>query len=215
MQDLQTSNSINTSNVKSDIMTTDELSGKHAVKKKKTLRHRIFTTLYVFIISILLIALALRVFVLQAYEIPSGSMETTIMTGDMVFAEKFSYMYGTPQRGDIVTFMDPSPSVSNRTLIKRVVAVAGDTVDLRNGYLYINDVMQTEEYTHGQASRPLSSYATEPIAYPYKVPEGKIWVMGDNRNNSSDSRYFGAVDVSTVTGHAFMIYWPLNRVQLI
>lgn len=193
----------------------DNYSGQHAVKRKRSLRSRIFMKVYIFIISILIIALALRIFVLEAYEIPSGSMETTIMTGDMVFAEKFTYLNTTPKRGEIVTFMDPNPAISNRTLIKRVVAVSGDTVDLKNGYVYINGVMQDEPYTHGQPSRPLTSYQSEPIGYPYTVPEGKIWVMGDNRGNSSDSRYFGAVDVSSVTGHAFMIYWPLDRIQLI
>lgn len=161
---------------------------------------------------VVVLSWGLRTFVFQAYEIPSGSMEETIMPGDMVFSEKITYYNSTPQPGDIVTFVDPDPEQAGRILIKRVIATGGQTVDLRDGRVYVDDVLQDEPYTDGRPSYPLTPvYGTE-INYPYTVPEGKIWVMGDNRTNSQDSRHFGAIKLSSVTGKAVFIYWPLNDI---
>lgn len=152
----------------------------------------------------------LRTFVFQAYEIPSGSMEDTIMTGDMVFAEKVSYYFRDPEPGDIVTFADPE--IPGRILIKRCIATAGQTVSVDDtGILYIDGVAQDEPYTNHLPSYPLKS----DITYPYTVPEGAIWVMGDNRTNSQDSRYFGAVPVSSVTGRGAVVYWPIDDIGLL
>lgn len=153
---------------------------------------------------------ALRTFVIAPYEIPSGSMETTIMTNDRVFSEKISYYGRDVQQGDIVTFDDPE--VQGRTLIKRVIATGGQTVDLQGGTVYVDGQPLSEEYTHGLPSEPLSPAPGVEISYPYKVPDGYIWVMGDNRTNSADSRYFGAVPASSVSGRACFIYWPLDRI---
>ena len=135
----------------------------------------------------------LRTFIFQAYEIPSGSMETTIMPGDMVLSEKITYYGRPPAAGDIVTFEDPDPEHMGRILIKRVIATGGQTVDLRDGRVYVDDVLQNEPYTHGEPSLALRSYLFEEITYPYTVPPGGLWVMGDNRTNSHDSRYFGSI----------------------
>ena len=98
---------------------------------------------------------ALRTYVFTAYEIPSGSMEETIMTGDMVFAEKVSYYFRDPQPGDIVTFSDPK--IPGRTLIKRCIATAGQTIDIDgDGFLYIDGVAQTETYTRCRSPIPPS-----------------------------------------------------------
>lgn len=165
------------------------------------------------IVLILLLSWGLRTFVFQAYEIPSGSMEETIMTDDMVFAQKVSYYFGEPQQGDIVTFQDPE--IPSRILIKRVVAVGGQTVDLIDGKVVVDGVALDEPYTNGLPSYPLvPAYGTN-ITYPYTVPEGELWVMGDNRTNSQDSRYFGSVSASTVTGKAALIYWPLDHFGLL
>ena len=156
---------------------------------------------------------ALRTYVFTAYEIPSGSMEETIMTGDMVFAEKVSYYFRDPQPGDIVTFSDPE--IPGRTLIKRVIATGGQTVDLIDGTVYIDGVAQNEPYTEGKPSEPLKTAANVSISYPYTIPEGYLWVMGDNRTDSADSRYFGPIDSKTVTGRAVAIYWPLNHIGVL
>lgn len=185
-------------------------SGRHADRERPGIL-RTFLSIIVTIAFVLGLSWALRTFVFTAYEIPSGSMETTIMTGDMVFAEKVSYHAREPEPGDIVTFADPE--IPGRTLIKRCIATAGQTVSVdESGVLSIDGVAQAEDYTHGLPSYPLSNSS---ITYPYTVPAGCIWVMGDNRTNSQDSRYFGAIPVSSVTGRGVLVYWPINDIGLL
>ena len=93
-----------------------------------------------------------------------------------------------------------------------VIAVGGQTVDLRDGRVYVDGVLQDEPYTRGEPSYPLTPYYGLTIDYPYTVPEGGLWVMGDNRTNSADSRAFGAIPLESVTGHAVLRYWPLDRI---
>ena len=181
----------------------NEQGGEH-VKKNLPLR-LVIEILLIVIVAIGLATLFTR-FVMQPYEIPSGSMEQTIEVGDRVFSEKVSYMFGDPVQGDIITFEDPADS--ERVLIKRVIATGGQTVDLRDGVVYVDGVPLDEPYTQGKPSNDLNSG----ITYPYTVPEGHVWVMGDNRTNSQDSRYFGAIKESSVTGKAIFIYWPLTDV---
>ena len=156
----------------------------------------------------------LRVFVIGVYYVPSGSMLDTIQLGDQLIGEKVSYHFSDPKPGDVVTFDDPDGS--GQTLIKRVIATGGQTVDLREGVLYIDGVAQDEPYVEGRPSYPLDQYASflsGPISYPYTVPDGCIWVMGDNRVNSLDSRYFGAVSIGSVSSHARFIYWPFTDIR--
>lgn len=150
-------------------------------------------------------------FVLGIFYVPSGSMLDTIRLGDRVVGEKVSYRFGAPRQGDVVTFLDPAGS--GATLIKRVIATSGQTVDLRDGAVYVDGQRLDEDYTEGRPSLPLGEHATNlsgPLSYPYVVPDGCIWVMGDNRTNSLDSRYFGAVSVESVTSRGLFIYWPLT-----
>lgn len=140
-------------------------------------------------------------------------MEDTIMTGDRIFAEKVSYHVDEPSVGDIVVFSDPQ--VPSRVLVKRVVATEGQTVSLVGGVVYVDGVALSEPYAQGE-SYPLSPTAGNvSLSYPYTVPAGCLWVMGDNRENSSDSRYFGPIDVDSVFGRAVLVYWPLDRVGLL
>ena len=188
-------------------------SGQHAAREQSS-GLRTFLSIVLMVAVVAIITVCLRLFVFVPYEIPSGSMEDTIMTGDMVFSEKVSYYFRGPQRGDIVTFDDPAGA--NRTLIKRVIAVGGQTVDLVNGKVVVDGVSLDEPYTSGKESHPLSRTAPGvTIEYPYKVPEGSIWVMGDNRTSSQDSRYFGAIPVSSVTGRAALVYWPFQDFGLL
>lgn len=175
---------------------------------KKRKGHPILAFL-IMIIAVTLITIALRTFVFVPYDIPSGSMEETINPGDMVFSEKVSYYFREPERGDIVTFQDPL--VSGRTLIKRVIATGGQTVDLVGGHVVVDGEVLDEPYTDGKPSYPFERTAPNVnISYPFTIPEGKIWVMGDNRTASQDSRYFGAIDEKLVDGRASMIYWPFS-----
>ncbi len=188
-------------------------SGEHAQNG----RHgalRSLAGLAVMIVLVVAITIGLRTFVFVPYEIPSGSMEETIMPGDMVFSEKISYYMREPGYGDIVTFADPN--VAGRTLIKRVIATGGQTVDLVDGAVVVDGVSLDEPYTDGKPSYPLDHTALGvDIEYPLTVPEGCLWVMGDNRTASQDSRYFGPIPASSVTGRASMIYWPLSNFRLL
>lgn len=191
-------------------MRRTRLQGAHEVQIEEKPRRRSGMSFFLELVIIVAVAIGLAFlitnFVVQPYEIPSGSMEQTIDIGDRVFSEKMSYHFGEPKQGDIVTFQDvTNPS---RVLIKRVIALEGQTVDLRDGEVFVDGVALEEPYTNGKQSEPLKS----DIVYPYTVPAGCMWVMGDNRTNSSDSRAFGAVPLKNVTGRAFFRYWPMDRI---
>lgn len=157
------------------------------------------------------IALFLRAFVLGFYYVPSGSMLETIQEGDLVLGEKVSLMFEEPEQGDIVTFDSP---IDGETLIKRVIAVGGQTIDLVDGFVYVDGELLEEDYTNGEESLSESDYeGSAGVTYPYTVPDGHVWVMGDHRTNSKDSRFFGPVDVDDVTSRAVLIYWPLWDVR--
>ncbi|NPD31255.1 signal peptidase I [Eggerthellaceae bacterium zg-1084] len=162
------------------------------------------------VVFVLVLAAALRMFVFQPYSIPSGSMEETIRVGDVLISEKVSYYFREPAPGDIVTFHDPMLSDSSRTLIKRVIATEGQVVDVRDGAVYVDGVRLDEPYTEGRPSEQLSGSA---VTFPYTVPAGSLWVMGDNRTNSQDSRYFGAVSRASVTGRAAFVFWPVGSMR--
>lgn len=172
-----------------------------------------------FLVVIIAVALSflIRNYILTPYEIPSGSMLDTIQLQDRVMSERISYYIGEPQQGDIITFTDPSEP--SRTLIKRIIAIEGQTVDLRDGMVYVDGKPLNEPYTDGKASYPLDAVEgitpEEAISFPYTVPKGYVWVMGDNRTESADSRVFGAVPTDTISGKALFRYWPLDRIGAI
>jgi len=150
-----------------------------------------------------IVAMGMRTYVIETYEIPTGSMIPTIKIGERVLVNKFIYRFTTPKQGEIVVFADPTHSTPN--LIKRVIAVGGQTVDVEDGHVLVDGVALTEPYTDSADNEPGD------LQLPVKVPEGKIWVMGDNRTNSYDSRWFGPQPVSKVKGKAILRIWPLNR----
>ena len=151
-----------------------------------------------------LLATAIRTFVVQPYVIPTGSMIPTIELWDRVVANKFIYRFSDPEPGDIIVLDDPTASVP--TLIKRVIAVGGQTVDLVDGKVVVDGVTLDEPYTYGKPSLPQS------MSMPYVIPEDSVWVMGDNRTDSQDSRYFGAVPLDDVRGKAIFRFWPIDRI---
>lgn len=184
----------------------------NAMENERGLLGRI-SSLVIMLFAVLAAAFIMRTFIFQSYEIPSGSMEETIMTGDLVFAEKVSYNFSEPSRGQIVTFEDPE--IPSRILIKRIIATGGQTIDLKNGSVYIDNVKIEEPYTNGKPTYPLTSARGTNLTYPYRVPAGEVWVMGDNRTASQDSRYFGSVPIKTVLGHAVFKYWPVSSIGLL
>lgn len=166
-----------------------------------TLRWLIETALLVALAFVL--AQGIKSFVVQPFVIPSGSMLPTIQLGDRVIAEKLTYRFSHPPKpGEIVVFANPQgyPPI----LIKRVVALGGQTVDLKDGRVYVDGTLVDEPYTHGQPTQPLNPAYT----YPFEVPDGSVWLMGDNRTNSGDSREIGPVALSAIKGRAMWTYWP-------
>ena len=161
------------------------------------------------------IALLLRAFVIGVYYVPSGSMLETIHEGDLVLGERVSSLLGQePSPGDVVTF--ESPLTPGETLVKRVIAVGGQTVDIVDGSVVVDGEPLSEPYVSSSPTVSLSDMdGSAGISYPYTVPEGCVWVMGDNRANSLDSRYFGPVSVDDVTSRALLIYWPISDVALL
>jgi len=180
----------------------------------------------VLIVLAVLLAVIFKTFLIQAFYIPSGSMEPTLDISDRVLVEKLSYRFGDVQRGDVVVFVHNDPSLdtpqpnlvarffiglgqavgvtppSDRDFIKRVVGVPGDKLSCSGGKLYRNGTPVDEPYLPDDST-------TDCVAIT--VPKGKLYVMGDNRNNSQDSRVFGPIDPSSVVGRAFVRIWPFSR----
>jgi len=161
------------------------------------------------IVGAVLVALVVKTFLVQAFRIPSESMDPTLITGDRVLVNKLSYRLHDVNRGDVVVFDRPKNLPGGpddpKDLIKRVIGLPGDTVFARDGRVYVNDRPLKEPYLPAGTS-------TVNMDQPVTVPKGKVWVMGDNRGNSQDSRVFGPIPEDSIVGRAFMIMWPLNRV---
>lgn len=159
--------------------------------------------------------LLIRAFVIEPFSIPTESMCDTIEVGDSVLAEKITLeLGGNVSQGDIIVFENPERDPEKDVLCKRVIARGGQAVDLKDGSVYIDGKKIAEDYAKGD-SYPLYIGKAKRISYPYKVPEGEIWVMGDNRENSADSRYFGAIPEDSVIGICVMRYLPVNRIDLL
>ena len=173
----------------------------------------------------LVVAFVLKTFVAQAYYIPSGSMEPQLHVGDRVIVSKLSYELHDPHRGDIIVFPSPEDHSTDDSplpirvvrgifegvglakpekeiLIKRVIGLPGEIVEGHDGHVFINGHELIEPYLP-------RGVTTEPFG-PTTVPHGSLWVMGDNRSNSRDSRFIGAIKESDVIGRAIMKVWPVG-----
>lgn len=151
-----------------------------------------------------LLAQGIKTYVVQPFVVPTGSMEPTIQIGDRFLAEKVSYRFGEPERGDVVVFDDPSGM--HPQLVKRVIGLPGEEIDIRDGNVYINGELLEEEYL----TDVVTDVGTVPV--PLTIPAEFVWLMGDNRPNSGDSRFIGAQPISSIQGRGFGIYWPLDHV---
>lgn len=149
-----------------------------------------------------LLALGIRTFVAEARYIPSGSMLPTLEINDRLIIDKVSYDFGNPQRGDIVVFRPPDALGQNEAFIKRLIGLPGDVIEVKDGQLYINDEPQTEPYI---AAKPDYQYG------PVTVPDDAYLVLGDNRNKSFDSHYWGFLPADHLIGRAVFRFWPPDR----
>jgi len=158
-----------------------------------------------FVIAVLL-ALFIIFFIAQSFLVQGDSMEPSLHDGERLLVDKVTYRFRPPQRGEIIVFSFPKDP--RRKFIKRVIGVPGDTVEIRNRTLIINGVPIEEEYIRGPMYQPYG---------PITVPEGTVWVLGDNRNNSEDSRFpdVGPVPYDLIVGRALFIYWPLGEAGII
>lgn len=185
----------------------------------------------------LVLALLIKTFFVQAFSIPSESMQNTLQPGDRVLVDKLTPWFGSkPQRGEVVVFHDPGgwlpekaeepnavqkvlsfvglmPSADEKDLIKRVIAVGGDSVECSgSGPVKVNGKAMDEPFIY-----PGNTPCGDNPFGPVKVPKGRIWVMGDHRQDSQDSRYHqdqpggGTIDEDQVIGRAFVVAWPVNR----
>lgn len=179
------------------------------------------------IVIALILALIIRAYVVQAFKIPSGSMIPTLVVGDHILVNKF--IYGTkipfsedrifvltkPKRGDIVVFRYPKDP--DRDFIKRVVGVGGDVIKSRNNEVFINGKLINEPYLYITNNSDLTGINLPHFIMdgfgPYLIPKDKLFVMGDNRGQSSDSRNWGYVDLEQVKGKAFIIYWSWDSIK--
>ncbi len=181
----------------------------------------------ILILVALVVAVVIKTFLIQAFFIPSGSMIPTLEVDDRVMVNKLAYTFGEPAPGDIVVFDSPfggaepdeslvdkvvrnvSESLGIRTataeddLIKRIVAIGGQTVEIRDNRVLVNGEAIAEPY--------LAAGATMADMDLTEIPAGLVWVMGDNRSRSVDSRRFGPVDADTIVGRAFVRMWPFDR----
>ncbi|MBI2877690.1 MAG: signal peptidase I [Candidatus Tectomicrobia bacterium] len=172
----------------------------------------------------IILALVIRTFVVQAFKIPSGSMIPTLLSGDHILVNKFIYgvkvpftdttlvHFKKPQRGDIIVFKYPEDE--KRDFIKRVVGLPGETVEIHNKQVYINGKALKESYTIYRDEGYLPDSTSPRDNYgPTRISAGHLFVMGDNRDNSMDSRFWGFLDETKIKGKAFLIYFSWNGEQ--
>lgn len=174
------------------------------------------------IIIAILIALFIKAFIIQAFKIPSGSMIPTLQIGDHILVNKFIYgvkipfirktiiNIAEPERGDIVVFIFPEDR--SKDFIKRVIGVGGDTIEIRNKKIYLNGLpyndkngFYSDDFSIPGSIQPRDNYG------PVTVPKDSYFVMGDNRDQSADSRFWGFVESKDVLGKAFIIYWSWDK----
>ena len=193
-------------------------SSKKAIAPPKS---RLRENIEALVLAIVL-ALFIRAFIVQAFKIPSGSMKDTLQIGDHILANKFIYgvklpyfnitiiPYKKPQRGDIVIFKFPQDP--KKDFIKRTIGVQGDIIEIRNKEVYVNKKRLEHDYAIYTDFHiiPESMQPRDNLG-PITVPENSLFVMGDNRDHSYDSRFWGFVDLKDVKGKAFIIYWSWDN----
>jgi signal peptidase I len=172
-----------------------------AAGHKKSSITRTLVEIVIIVAAAFVIALLVQAFIVKPFTIHQISMRPTLEEGDRILLNRLSYHFREPARGDIIVLR--SPVTDGEDLVKRIVAVAGDRVSVLGGTLYVNGAAQAEPYVLEQGFEG---------ELPEKViPAGDVFVMGDNRNNSGDSRLFGPISKDVIIGCAFCVYWPISR----
>jgi signal peptidase I len=195
-----------------------ELTKLAGVKKKSWLRDWIESIIVAFIL-----AMFIRTFVVQAFKIPTGSMRTTLMEGDVILVNKFIYgakipftdlrlpKVRQPKTGDVIVFIYPENP--KKDFIKRLIALPGETVEIKNGTIYINDTPLADSVFSRIYYYNRGDFGQE--GQKITVPKDSYFVLGDNSSSSQDSRYWGFVPSNNILGKALVIYWPPQRIRII
>jgi signal peptidase I len=172
------------------------------------------------IVAALVIAVLIKAFLFQAFYIPSDSMVPTLKTNDRVIVNKLSYHLHSVHRGDIVVFTTPKGpdgqpiDKSIKDLVKRVIGLPGEVISAKNDHILINGKVLKESYLPQGTVTDCTSFEAQ--CFPVgKIPANEYFVMGDNRSNSRDSRYFGPIGKSEIVGRVFVRVWPLNRLGIL
>lgn len=175
------------------------------------------------IVIALFLALFIREFLIQAFKIPSGSMIPTLLVGDRLMVNKLRYGpkvrftgkrapgFSMPRRGDIIVFIFPDDP--KRDFIKRLIAFGGETIEIKDGGIFINGKLVEDPVINKIYYYNRGDYGQE--GQVIKVPEGQVYVLGDNSGSSHDSRFWGFVPEKNIVGRAEFIYWPVNRLRFI
>ena len=160
----------------------------------------------------LIIFLVIQTFVAQPYKVQQQSMEITLEPDQYVLVDKLTPRFDTYKRGDIVVFTPPDDWVQDdgTPFIKRVIGLGGDTVEIRDGAVFINGARLDEVYTFGQPDEPAQPTTVPGDEDRWVVPSDELFLMGDHRSNSADSRTFGPVPAEQVIGRAWLRYWPID-----
>jgi signal peptidase I len=175
-------------------------------KKRRSPLGAVAELLLTVAVAFALVFFVVRPFVVMSYFTPTESMVPTIEAGsDRVLANKFIYRFDEPDRGDIVVLEGVDQQPGEPPLLKRVVGLEGDEIQVQGGRLFLNGEPQDEPYLN------IDEIPDASVFGPFTVPEDHVFVMGDNRGNSGDSRVFGPVPVENLEGEAFLRFWPLDR----
>ena len=194
----------------------EKRSSGHSPLREQTSFGRLLREWGPVLFAAVVIALFVRLVLVQAYHIPSASMVPTLEEGDRVVVNRLSYQFGEVERGQVVVFKKPQGSSGQNDLIKRIIGLPGETIRFADNQVYVNGLRLEEPYLAEQDStRPRLTIPgcaqTTPAPDTCVVPEGTIFMMGDNRLGSSDSRVFGPIEIDSVVGRAFLRVWPLNN----
>ncbi|MGC4190319.1 MAG: signal peptidase I [Thermomicrobiales bacterium] len=209
-----------------DAARPDETTTPPATKKRSSATREIIETLILALVIFVLVRAVVLNFKVDGHSMDNSfdngemllvnrnayfDLGTSKITGWLPFWDDNDYLFGGPKRGDVIVFNPPIPN-NDKPFIKRVIGLPGDTVEIRDGGVYVNGARLDEPYLDGK-----QSICDRNMSYcgPLTVPEGEIFVMGDNRTNSEDSRYFGPVPIKNVIGKAWVTYWPKDDIGVV
>lgn len=182
-------------------------SGSKKEKEEYSMGRFIRDVLEVIVPAVILF-LIIHTFFLESRYVPSPSMVPTIEVQDRFLSNKTAYWFKEPQRFDIIVFRPPEIAGSKDDFVKRIIGLPGETISIQKGVVYINEKPLKESYITPDRA-PIHDFPS------YRIPEGHLFVLGDNRNNSQDSRYWGPVPIENIKGKAWWRFWPINRMGII